>query len=72
MILKISSLCLPSKGFYNIVNGAAGIGVGLASSIPQFNLVEVNNALIKILKHGKDVKWEDIYCPPDFATSNYH
>lgn len=61
-------MLLPSKGFYNIVNGAAGIGVGLASSIPQFNLVEVNNALIKILKHGKDVKWEDIYCPPDFAT----
>lgn len=61
-------MLLPSKGFYNIVNGAAGIGVGLATSIPQFNLIEVNNALIKILKDGENVAWEDIYCPPDFAT----
>ena len=35
---------LASKGFYNIVNGSSGIAVGMAASIPQFNLKEVNNA----------------------------
>ena len=37
---------LPTKGFFNIVNGTMGIGVGAASSIPQFNLQEINNALV--------------------------
>ena len=36
---------LPSLGFYNIVNGTTGIAVGTASSIPQFNLREVNEAM---------------------------
>ena len=58
---------LPSKGFYNIVNGTAGIGVGLASSIPQFNLKEVNEALIKLL-WNPDISFDEIYCAPDFAT----
>lgn len=58
---------LPSKGFYNIVNGTLGIGTGLASSIPQFNLREVNNALIHLLQHP-DCDFEEIYCAPDFAT----
>ncbi len=61
-------MLLPSKGFYNIVNGASGIGVGLASSVPQFNLTEVNTALIKMLKTKGEVPWEEIYCAPDFAT----
>ncbi len=58
---------LPSKGYYNIVNGSLGIGVGAASSIPQFNIKEVNEALIKLL-WNPDVDFEDIYCAPDFAT----
>jgi len=58
---------LPSKGFFNIVNGTQGIGVALAASIPQFNLKEVNAALIKLL-WNPDVAFEEIYCPPDFAT----
>ena len=58
---------LPTKGYYNIVNGTMGIGVGAASSIPQFNLTDVNNALIKLL-WNPDVSFEDIYCCPDFAT----
>lgn len=58
---------LPSKGFYNIVNGTLGIAVGLASSIPQFNLTEVNKALIYLLEHP-DCSFEEIYCAPDFAT----
>lgn len=58
---------LPSKGFYNIVNGTLGIGVGAASSIPQFNINDVNNALIKLL-WNPNIDFEEIYCPPDFAT----
>lgn len=58
---------LPTKGFYNIVNGSMGIGVGLACSIPQFNLREMNNALIYLIDHP-DCTFEEIYCAPDFAT----
>ena len=58
---------LPSKGYYNIVNGTLGIGVGAASSIPQFNIKEVNDALIKLL-WNPDISFDDIYCAPDFAT----
>lgn len=58
---------LPSKGFYNIVNGTFGIGIGMGSSIPQFNLKEVNEALIKLL-WNPDIDFNEIYCAPDFAT----
>lgn len=61
---------LPTKGFFNIVNGSQGIGVGLASSIPQFNLREVNEALIKLL-WNPEVSFEEIFCAPDFATGAY-
>ena len=58
---------LPSIGFYNLVQGSTGIGVALASSIPQFNLKEMNSALIKLL-WNKDIPFEEIYCAPDFCT----
>lgn len=58
---------LSSLGYYNIVNGSTGIAVGLASSIPQFNLGEVNDALIKLLQ-DENVSDDDILCYPDFAT----
>lgn len=58
---------LSSLGFYNIVNGSFGIAVGLASSIPQFNLKEVNNAMIALLKDS-DIDEDKIICLPDFAT----
>jgi len=58
---------LPSKGFYNIVNGSTGIGIGMACSIPQYNITEVNNALIYLIDNP-DCDFEDIYCAPDFAT----
>lgn len=58
---------LPSKGYYNICNGSFGIGIGLGSSIPQFNLTEVNNALIKLI-NNPDIKDEELICMPDFAT----
>ena len=58
---------LPSKGFYNIVNGTQGIGIGMASSVPQYNLNELNNALIYLIDHP-DCSFDEIYCAPDFAT----
>lgn len=58
---------LSSCGFYNIVNGTTGIAVGTASSIPQFNLKEVNNALITLLKN-ENASFDELYCEPDFAT----
>ena len=58
---------LPTKGFYNIVNGCQGIGVGLASSVPQYNIKELNAALIHLIDNP-DCDFSEIYCAPDFAT----
>ena len=58
---------LPSKGFYNLCNGCQGIATGIASSVPQFNLVELNNALIKLIQNP-NIDFDEIYCAPDFAT----
>lgn len=58
---------LPSIGFYNIVNGSTGIAVGMSTSIPQFNLREVNRALVKLIENP-DAAFEELYCPIDFAT----
>lgn len=58
---------LPTKGFYNLVNGTSGIGIGMASSVPQYNLKEINDALIHLIDHP-DCSFEEIYCAPDFAT----
>ena len=58
---------LPSKGFYNIVNGTTGIGVAISSGIPQFNLREINTSLIRLLwdENSPD---SQIIVMPDFAT----
>lgn len=58
---------LPTKGFYNLANGTSGIGIGMACSVPQYNLKELNNALIHLIDHP-DCDFEEIYCAPDFAT----
>ena len=58
---------LTGKGFYNIVNGSFGIGIGMGSSIPAFNLKEVNEALIKLL-WNPEIDFNEICCIPDFAT----
>ena len=55
---------LCSKGFYNIVNGSTGIGVSLSASIPQFNLRDINNAMIELIDNPS----LDIDILPDFAT----
>lgn len=58
---------VPTLGYYNICNGAMGIATGLSTSIPQYNLKEVNEALIKLL-WNPDIDFEEIYCAPDFCT----
>ena len=58
---------LPTKGYYNIINGVQGIGVGAACSVPQYNIVELNKAMIHLIDNP-DCDFEDIYCAPDFAT----
>jgi len=58
---------LPTKGYYNICNGSTGIGIGMACSIPQYNLKEMNEKLEYLLLHP-DCDFEDIYIAPDFAT----
>lgn len=42
----------------------------MASSIPQFNIKDVNNALINLIRNP-DCDFDDIYCVPDFATGGY-
>ena len=58
---------LPTKGYYNICNGSMGIGIGMACSIPQYNLKEMNEKLEYLLLNP-DCSFEDIYIAPDFAT----
>lgn len=58
---------LPSKGYYNICNGTSGIAIGMASSVPQYNIKELNEALIHLIDNP-DCSFDEIYCAPDFAT----
>ncbi len=60
-------MVLPSKGFFNLVNGSYGIGVGASGSLPQYNLKELNTAMTKLLLNP-DISFDEIYCAPDFAT----
>ena len=58
---------LPSLGYYNICNGSLGIATSLSSSIPQFNLKEMNEAMIKLL-WNPEIDYNEIYCAPDFCV----
>ena len=58
---------LPTKGFFNLVNGTSGIGIGMACSVPQYNIKELNNALIHLIDNP-NCDFDEIYCAPDFAT----
>jgi DNA gyrase subunit A len=44
--------------------------VGASSSLPQFNIKDVNKAL-EVLLLNPNADFEEIYCPPDFATGAY-
>ena len=57
---------LPSL-FPNFINGCTGIGVGMACSIPQFNLKEVCASATKYLENP-NATFEELYCPIDFCT----
>ena len=61
---------LPTKGYYNICNGTFGIGIGMGSSVPQFNIKDVNAALIKLLQNP-NISDDELICIPDFATGGY-
>ena len=58
---------LPTKGFFNLVNGTSGIGIGMACSVPQYNIKELNAALIHLIDNP-NCEFDEIYCAPDFAT----
>lgn len=60
---------LPVKGFYPLVNGSMGIAVGMAASIPPFNLKEMNDSIIKLLANP-NATFDDIYFAPDFPTGS--
>ncbi len=61
---------LPSKFPNLLVNGAGGIAVGMATSIPPHNLGEVIDGTLALIK-DKDIKLSELmkYIPgPDFPT----
>ena len=58
---------MPSIGYFNICNGTTGLGIAISSSIPQFNLKEVNSAIVKLMR-DPNVPDNEILVMPDFAT----
>ena len=58
---------MPSIGFFNICNGTQGLGIAISSSIPQFNLKEVNEAIITLIRNT-EASDSQIIIMPDFAT----
>jgi DNA gyrase subunit A len=64
---------LPSKVPNLLINGSAGIAVGMATNIPPHNLGEVVDALIALIKNP-NITVADLmeYIPgPDFPTSGF-
>jgi len=67
---RVEPTVLPSKFPSLLVNGAQGIAVGMATSLPPHNLNEVCDALIRVLEEP-DVSIDellDIIPGPDFPT----
>ena len=61
---------LPAKIPTLLINGSAGIAVGMATSIPPHNLTEVINGIIKIIdnKEISDEELISVIKGPDFPT----
>ncbi len=62
---------LPAQVPNLLINGAAGIAVGMATNIPPHNLGEVCKALLALLDHDRDLPLERILKAiqgPDFPT----
>jgi DNA gyrase subunit A len=66
-------LVLPSKIPNLLINGSAGIAVGMATNIPPHNLREVCDALIALIDHPELTVDELMrYIPgPDFPTAGF-
>jgi DNA gyrase subunit A len=64
-------LVLPSRLPNLLVNGSAGIAVGMATNIPPHNLNEVVDACLHLLKNGDATVEElmEIIPAPDFPTA---
>ena len=69
---KSEPVVLPAKLPNLLVNGAAGIAVGMATNIPPHNLGEVCKALLKLLKDPEIKDYQlvanDAVQGPDFPT----
>lgn len=68
---EFAPLVLPTRIPNLLINGSAGIAVGMATNIPPHNLSEIINATIALVKNA-DLTIEDImtYIPgPDFPTA---
>jgi len=66
----VEPVILPSKLPNLLVNGTAGIAVGMATSIPPHNLGEVIDACLTLLKNS-DISDEELFSlipAPDFPT----
>ena len=70
---EVEPTVLPTRIPNLLVNGAAGIAVGMATNIPPHNLREVITAAIA-LAANPELTWEDLlqYVPaPDFPTAGF-
>jgi topoisomerase-4 subunit A len=76
---NLEPVVLPSKLPNILLNGAAGIAVGMATNIPPHNLLELNNALIKLIKKPsvtlsnllKDFQGPDFPTGGEILMTNY-
>jgi DNA gyrase subunit A len=66
----VEPVILPSSLPNLLINGAAGIAVGMATSVPPHNLTEVINACLALLENDQisDEKLFEIIPAPDFPT----
>ncbi len=66
-------LVLPSKFPNLLVNGSAGIAVGMATNIPPHNLTEVVNGCIAVIRNPQ-ISFEELIAiipGPDFPTAGF-
>src|SRR5262249_18298633 len=70
---EVEPLVLPARVPNLLVNGAAGIAVGMATNIPPHNLGEVVDALLMLIENP-DVLIKDLMTVlpgPDFPTAGF-
>jgi DNA gyrase subunit A len=64
---------LPTRIPNLLINGSAGIAVGMATNVPPHNLTEVVNALIMLIEQPETPieKLMEVVTGPDFPTAGY-